>query len=97
MALWRIQAIANPDDGRWQGRKIWKEVIVRAPTAALARLRASDLDTPAGSRPEDASKITERSGFNDEKLYWVQRLDREDEARLGAEAESDAVIAATLL
>ena len=97
MPVWRIHAVAGPDDPRWQGRKIWKDVVVRAPTAAAARLLASDLDRPAETRISDARNVRDWSGFNDEKLYWVQRLNSEHAARFGLAGDSDQVITAILL
>lgn len=97
MALWRIYAVADPSDGRWQGRKIWKEVIVRAPSAAMARLIASKLEASAESHGTGAHNAADWSGFTDEKLYWVQRLDAEHEATLETGGNSDEVISATVL
>jgi hypothetical protein len=77
MYLWRIYPIAIPSDGRWQGRKIWSEVVVRAPTAAIARLKACQLEGKGSRLTRIAS-----CGFEDEKLYWVQRLNEEDTAKL---------------
>jgi putative transposase len=42
--LWRLVPAANPRDPRWQGRTIRAETIVRAPSAAMARVVASRLD-----------------------------------------------------
>ena len=41
MPLWRIHPVVHPSDSRWQGRPIWAEVIVRAETAAMARVIAA--------------------------------------------------------
>jgi hypothetical protein len=97
MALWRIYAVANPSDARWQGRKIWKEVIVRAPSAAMARLIACDLEKLTGSRANNTPNVCDWSGFTDEKLYWVHRLNPEHEASFGEKGDSDQVITAALL
>lgn len=95
MPVWRIHAVAAPNDPRWQGRKIWKDVVVRAPTAAVARLLAADLDRPAETRISHARNLRDWSGFDDEKLYWVQRLSLEHALRFGLIGDSDQVIAAT--
>lgn len=74
MPLWKISPAASPDDDRWQGRPIWSELIVEAPTAASARVLASEWalsDQPTHIGNETPSP---RSGFEDEKLYWVRRL-----------------------
>jgi hypothetical protein len=97
MALWRIHAVAHAQDSRWQGHKVWKEVIVRAETAAMARLVARELDQ--GS-PDDGSRsinLETWSAFRDEKLYWVQRLNAQEAKRFGGEHGPDEVIVATAL
>ena len=70
--------VASPDDPRWQGRAIWREVIVKAPTAAFARLYAAkwelqDMDGQVGNESPSP-----KSGFEDEKLYWVRRVPGEE-------------------
>ena len=71
MPLWRIRPIAEPDDPRWLDHAIWSEVVVRADSAAQARRAAAS---------EDADGAGDgRSGFDDEKLYWVRRVG-EDQA-----------------
>lgn len=76
MALWRIEACAAAEDTRWLDFPIWADVVVRAPTAAQARLVAAGLEegvigdeTPTGNE-----SLIFRSGFQDEKLYHVRRL-----------------------
>lgn len=74
MPLWRIPPVVYAADSRWQGRRIWQEVVVRAPNAAFARLTARQLDvTPAWRRLGNETHSF-RSGFEDEKLYWVRRV-----------------------
>ena len=68
MPLWRIRPVAEPDDPRWLDHAIWSEVVVRADSAAQARRAA------ATSEKADAASDG-RSGFDDEKLYWVRRVD----------------------
>lgn len=97
MALWRIHAVAHPRDSRWQGHKVWKEVIVRVETAAMARIVARRLDQhPAGDRP-GSPNLEIWSAFRDEKLYWVQRLNAREAERFGDETGPGKVIAATAL
>lgn len=78
---------ASPDDPRWQDRTIWSEVIVDAPTAAFARLYAAewalqDMDGQVGNESPSP-----KSGFEDEKLYWVRRVPTEEahELRTGSQ------------
>lgn len=72
MPRWRITPAAHPDDPRWQDREIWAEVIVEAPSAAFARLRARTLDGEP-RRGVGNESLGPRSGFEDEKLYHVRR------------------------
>jgi hypothetical protein len=76
MPVWRIYPVARPGEPVWQGRKIWKEVLVRASSAAMARMIAGELDRPAQRHRKGNESLCFRSGFDDVKLYWVVRLDR---------------------
>lgn len=80
--LWRIRPVAVPGDARWQGRRIWPEVIVRAPSAAMARVVASRLDENPGALPVGNETLCFRSGFEDSKLYWVTPVDAAEAAAL---------------
>lgn len=75
LAVWRITPVANPKDGAWQGRMIWKELQVVAATAGAAMLEAGrHANASRGisdSRSQDHPQA--RSGFGDEKLYRVDR------------------------
>ena len=74
MPRWRIFPIAAPGDGRWQGRHIWPETIVEAGSAAEARLAAAaEVLDPNQPRVGNESRAVV-TGFEDEKLYWVQEL-----------------------
>lgn len=84
MVLWRIAPAANPRDSWWQGRRIFEEVIVRAPSAAMARRIASRLEANPDEPPVGNESPYFRSGFEDEKLYWVARLGSAEAAHLGA-------------
>ncbi|MGF1610148.1 MAG: hypothetical protein ACFCUQ_12185 [Kiloniellales bacterium] len=96
MALWKIVPVADPGEPRWLDHPIWAEVVVRAPTAALARVlaanmerRAMEVDAPAGNESHSFS-----SGFEDEKLYEVRRLEPRDEPALDGDGP-EAVVRAT--
>lgn len=78
--MWMIYPVAWPEDSRWQGRDIWDRVIVRAPSAALARVKAAKLDRPKEEHRVGNETLCFRSGLEDERLYWVRRL-KEDEAQ----------------
>lgn len=97
MPIWRIHPVAHPRDSRWQGRRIWEEVIVRADCAALARMIAAKLDEPAVPYRLGNETQCFRSGLQDEKLYWARRLDDADAGRYATAKENDGVIAAVPL
>ena len=52
MRVWRIVPVTPASDPRWQDHRIWREVLVRAESAAMARLLASELES--GGRMIDA-------------------------------------------
>lgn len=76
MPLWKIEPMAESGDSRWLDHDIWREVIVRAPTAAMARVIAGELERRqmAGSPPVGNESLSFRSGFDDEKLYRVTEI-----------------------
>jgi hypothetical protein len=85
--IWRFTPVARPDDPAWQGRSIWSELRVVAPTAGAAILVAGrhyqsalGIDTEAS---QDRQQV--RSGFEDVKLY---RLDRLGPALAGASQDT---------
>lgn len=80
MALWKIVPVVARDDARWLGHPDWNEVMVRAQTAALARVLAAGLErgeapdkVPAGNE-----SLSFTSGFEDEQLYMVRRQEPEE-------------------
>jgi hypothetical protein len=75
--IWRFTPVARPDDPAWQGRAIWSDLRVVAPTAGAAILvagrhyqEAHGIDTEAS---QDRQQV--RSGFEDVKLYRLDRLE----------------------
>lgn len=94
--LWRLRAIADPRDTRWQGRVIHADTIVRAPSAAMARVVASSLDRHPDAVRRGNESLSFRSGFADEKLYWATRLDEAGAAALRAPGGKDAQRCAVL-
>lgn len=75
LAVWRITPVANPEDGAWQGRVIWKELRIIAASAGAAMFEAGRHANAArgisDARSQDYQQA--RSGFGDEKLYRVDR------------------------
>jgi hypothetical protein len=96
MALWRIVPVTDKDDARWLDHPIWAEVVVRAPTAAHARIMAADMERKelAGEAPAGNESHSFSSGFEDEKLYLVRRIDPEEEPELDEEGRAGVVRAA---
>lgn len=94
MALWEIRAVTPPNDPRWLGRRPWRSVVVRAPSSAMARVVAGTLE---GHRATGNESDIAHSSFDDEKLYWVKRID--DVALVEADDEDgpDEILAAAPL
>lgn len=97
MPLWRIYPVAGLQDPRWEGRCIWKDVVVRAPSAAMARLVAAAMERDLDIRMRGDERLCFRSGFQDEKIYWVVRIRAEDAAAIGGEDGPNEVIKAVAL
>ena len=72
MRIWKIVPVTPPGDPRWQDHRIWREVIVRAETPAMARLAASAIEWQGQDGVGVGNEtLKSRSAFEDEKLYWV--------------------------
>jgi hypothetical protein len=80
--LWLLEPAARPEDDRWQGREIWRSVVVAAPTAALARAAAE-----RWASHDAVSNENLKAGFSDEKLYYVRPAP--DDAGAGGESSSN--------
>jgi hypothetical protein len=74
MSRWRIFPVAGPEDSRWQGRRIWPELVVEAASSAEARRLAARQALAADLPPIGNETRASVTGFEDEKLYWVERL-----------------------
>lgn len=97
LTLWRLIPAAAPEDPHWQGRRAWREVIVRAESAAQARLIAAGLERQPGRPPVGNESLDERSGFLDEKLYWAVPLEADEAAAEGADGGVPAILRAVPL
>ncbi len=86
--------MAQPHDSRWLNYPIWREVIVRADTAALARLVAARLEYDPDEPPTGNESSTFRSAFEDEKLYWVVELGPDEAAAIGDAAGGSGIVLA---
>ena len=95
MSLWLISPAATPLDDRWQGREIFRSVVVEAPTAAAARLAAEHWAL-GGIHPEMRNDSL-NAGFSDEKLYFVRPAPLEMAAGIESSDGDSRVLAATPL
>jgi hypothetical protein len=77
MAIWKIEAVARPDDPRWVAGPRFERVFVRAGTAAEARLCAGKTlaPNPGVVGNESAEQPTP---FEDAALYQVTRSSAND-------------------
>ena len=85
MPLWRFVPVADRTDSRWQDRRIWHDVVVRAPSAAMARILAADAEEIYVPRHVGNEAPGGSGGFADPALYWVERLSRDDAQPYGGE------------
>jgi len=83
MPSYLIEPAAPPNDSVWQGRKIWKHVVVRAENPAQARILAQTLDRQDDEPPVGNESLSFGSGYEDEKLYWVRRIEERQEDESG--------------
>lgn len=93
MPLWRFIPVASRDDSHWQDRCIWRGVIVRAPSAAMARVLADRAEKRESRGAMGNETQSFRGGFADANLYWVQRLSAEEAAQYGGENGPMGVVA----
>lgn len=95
MPLWSIEASAVAEDSRWLDFPIWADVVVRAPTAAQARLVAAAMEAGeiADATTQGNETLAFRSAFQDEKLYTVRRVQRSGTPEDGPEAVLSARLA----
>ena len=79
MRLWRITPAAPLNDLRWLGGPVWREIIVRAGTAAEARLIAGEMEAAQqnfrpGENTAGAAAMGYQSALYDEALYPVAEM-----------------------
>jgi hypothetical protein len=94
MGLWVIEPMARSDDPRWQDRRQFRRVVVRAATPAFARILAGPLDTPDRALQFGQQDPHLGSGFKDEKLYRVVPYHGDAYAVEGPDTVLEAVPAA---
>lgn len=93
MILWKITPVADADDPRWLDQPMWSEVVVRAETAGEALMLAGHMQRAAVDdiRPIGNETLRFASGFSDEKLYHIRRLDRDDDNAHKADGPAEVV------
>lgn len=102
MGLWIIEPVRAADDPAWQGRPQWERVLVRAHTAAEARLAAERLETEAEHAAEAAGAGTppaeqpggRASGFSNETLYHVRPVEADGAEPMAATVPEGAILEA---
>jgi hypothetical protein len=66
-----LEAVTPPTDAAWMGQAKWRNVVVRASSAAHARMVAAALEPRAAVGNES---LAQRDCFENEKLYWVRQI-----------------------
>lgn len=74
---WRFSPVAGPKDPRWDGRHVWHEVVVAAPTPEDAIRLADDFYRGMFSN-SPANENRPGSGFDDASLYELDQRDEID-------------------
>jgi hypothetical protein len=92
MPLWRFVPVASRNDSHWQDRRIWHGLIVRAPSAAMARILAERAEERESRGAMGNETHSYRGGFADANLYWVQRLSDDEAEAYGGEAGEMGVV-----
>jgi len=93
MPLWRFVPVADPHDSHWQDRRIWHGVVVRAPSAAMARVLADAAEERRVYGAVGNETKSFRGGFSDPNLYWVERVPTAETDALGGSAGPPGVVA----
>lgn len=98
MPIWEIKCSARPDDPRWLGQPIWSEVVVRAATAAQARLAAERMQREETDVPRSVGNesLGFHSAFEDEKMYVVRPIPHEAAADWQEDGPEEVLLAARL-
>jgi hypothetical protein len=93
MPLWRFVPVADEHDSAWQDRRIWHGVVVRAPTAAMARVIAEDAEDRRVRGAVGNETRSTGGGFADPNLYWVERLSADEAQAYGGSTGPEGVVA----
>jgi hypothetical protein len=93
MPLWRFIPIADETDSHWQDRRIWDGVVVRAASAAMARVLADEAEERRVHGAVGNETRSYRGGFSDPNLYWVERLSGDAAKAHGGSQGPDGIVA----
>ena len=74
MPLWRLEPNARLHDPRWLDHEFRQPILVDAANPARARRKATQWYIERHQRDGDRGQF-DRSAFEDEKLYKVERID----------------------
>lgn len=89
LPLWRLTPAAELDDPRWLDHRPIPEVLVRARTAAEARVLASETSQSNSAGAVGNESANNHSRLLDEKLYRVDRADASAAAGMTDDAGDD--------
>ena len=93
MPLWRFVPVADENDSAWQDRRIWHGVVVRASSAAMARVLAENAEERRVRGAVGNETRAHGGGFSDPNLYWVERLSAEEAEHYGGHKGPEGVVA----
>lgn len=94
MPLWRITPIADPDDSRWLDHQRWEEVVVAAQSAGRALHLAAEMESRAAPEGVGNESVPFKSGFEDEKLYRIDRLSESEAGEYDGDEAEERIIEA---
>lgn len=98
MQIWRLRPVAHQNDTRWQDHPIWKEVVVRAESAAMARVLAGRMEEEqeAGAPPTGNESVSVDNAFDDIGLYQAEPLGPEEARAFGTDGPAEVLRAEKL-
>jgi|GEM_PF-5722988 len=77
--IWVVEPTATLDDSRWQGRRVWRHIVVRAENAGLAILTAEKFALEHSGHDGHPGNETPSpvAGPADAKLYKIGEINEE--------------------
>ena len=78
--VWQFTPVARADDPTWQGRTMWEDFRIVAPTSGVALLLAARYDEQSKNLSvadsQDGQQL--RSGLEDPRLYRIDQIGEAD-------------------